>query len=73
MKEFWERARRKDEFLDACRRKWKEQGKTGEECRRMWPQALADRRAEREAKEWNFPEFDTMLRKKLGLIEDTPE
>ena len=46
MKGFWERARRKDEFLDACRRKWKGQGKTEEECKRMWPQALADWRAE---------------------------
>ena len=36
MKEFWERVRRKDQFLDECRRKWKEQGKTEEECKRMW-------------------------------------
>ena len=46
MKEFWERLRRKNEFMYECRRKWKEQGKTEEECKRMWPQALADWRAE---------------------------
>ena len=45
-KEFWEECRRKDAFLHECRRKWKEQGKTEEECKRMWPQALADWRAE---------------------------
>ena len=33
-------------LLYECRRKWKEQGKTEEECKRMWPQALADWRAE---------------------------
>ena len=45
-KKYWEKIRRKDEFLDECRRKWTEQGKTEEECKRMWPQALADWRAE---------------------------
>ena len=34
------------EFREECRRKWTEQGKTEEECKRMWPQALADWRAE---------------------------
>ena len=46
MKKPEERYRGKQEFLYECRRKWKGQGKTEEECKRMWPQALADWRAE---------------------------
>ena len=38
--------RGKQEFMYECRRKWKEQGKTEEECKRMWPQAFADWKAE---------------------------
>ena len=45
-REFDEETRRIHQFRDECRRKWKEQGKTEEECRKMWPQALADWRAE---------------------------
>ena len=54
-REWQDECRRKDQFLDECRRKWQEQGKTEEECRRMWPQALADWRAERKA-----ADLDTM-------------
>ena len=50
--EFWDEVRRKDQFVDECRTKWKEQRKTKEECKRMWPhQALADWRAKRKAAE----------------------
>ena len=44
------------EFRDECRRKWKEQGKTEEECKRMSPQALADWRAVNEI----AADFDAM-------------
>ena len=44
------------EFREECRRKWTEQGKTEEECKRMWPQALADWRAENEI----AADFDAM-------------
>ena len=53
--EFWDEVRRKEQFLDECRRMWKEQGKTKEECRSMWPQALADWREKRKA-----ADFDAM-------------
>ena len=53
---FWEELRKKEEFMYECRRKWKEQGKTEEECKRMWPQALADWRAENEI----AADFDAM-------------
>ena len=56
MKEVWESCRRKNQFLDECRRKWKEQGKTEEECKKMWPQAFAEWRAETE----NAADFDAM-------------
>ena len=68
MKEFWEEVRRKDEFLDECRRKWKEQGKTEEECKRMWPQAFADWRAETGA----FADLEMQMQR-LGRIEDSAE
>ena len=67
-REYEDKNRRTSQFRDECRRKWKEQGKTEEQCRRMWPQALADWRAERKA-----PDFDTMLKRRLGLIEDSAE
>ena len=55
-KKNWEEVRKKEEFTYECRRKWKEQGKTEEECKRMWPQALADWRAENEI----AADFDAM-------------
>ena len=39
----------------------------------MWPQALADWRAERKAKQWSDAEIEIMLRRKFGLIEDSAE
>jgi len=56
MKAFREEVRKKDEFMYECRRKWKEQGKTEEECKMMCPQALADWRAENEI----AADFDAM-------------
>ena len=56
MKAFREEVRKKDEFMYECRTKWKEQGKTEEECKMMCPQALADWRAENEI----AADFDAM-------------
>ena len=42
-------------------------------CRRMWPQALADWRAKKKNKKWSFPELEAMMRRKLGLIENSAE
>ena len=72
-REYEDEMRRIDQFKDECRRKWEEQGKTERECRKMWPQAFADWRAERNAKEWSAAELDTMLNRKLGLNEDSAE
>ena len=78
-REYWDEIWRTEEFRDECRRKWEEQGKTEKECRKMWPQALADWRAERKAKEWSAAEFETMMNRKLdhdeqvlnGLLADS--
>ena len=67
-REYEDEIRRTDEFRDECRRKWKEQGKTEAECRKMWPQAFADWRTERKA-----PDFDTMWKRKLDLIKASAE
>ena len=39
----------------------------------MWPQALADWRAERKAKEWSVAELDTMMNKKFDLNENNAD
>ena len=72
-REYEDESRRISQFRDECRRKWEEQGKTEKECRKMWPQALADWRAERKAKQCSDAEIEIMLRRKFGLIKDSAE
>ena len=50
MKEFRESDRRKEEFFYECLRKWKEQGKTEEECKMM---CLASSPCRLESREWD--------------------
>ena len=67
-REYEDEIRRISEFHDECRRKWKEQGKTEAECRKMWPQARDDWRTERKA-----PDFKAWRRRmEARHVEEDP-